>query len=287
MAMAPDPGEPQDAWLRDLAYHLSWEIWMQDHAEASETALSQIFESVGGVPDVPPQKVALEAKKKLQLLRMEMLKDEGQFYPDDPDLIKAEDDYEETQTKELKEANKWWKNVFMQKSNDTVAVALCNEEILIAANVKARSYRYISKGGRGKHPVGLYGFFDGRFIETVRQACAAYEQTRGRRIYLLRPEKRPWDVFENAERHAEMQIYGYRREYPKSIKAIGVSKLACRMCRRVMDNNGVRYVDRAFDMFAHPIPPEEVEQLLGKANITNWVHPCVPKFGKVVAERVN
>lgn len=286
MVIALDPEEQPDAWLRDLAYHLSWEIWMQDHIDASATALSKIFKSDEGVPDVPPQKAALEAKEKLCLLRMKMLRDEGQFYPNDPDLIKAEDDCDKTQT-ELNLANKWWENVFIQKSNDTVAVALCNEEILIAANIKARSYDYIRKGGRGKHPVGLYGFFDGRFIETVRRTCAVYEQTRGRRIYLLRPEERPWNVFENAERHAEMQIYRYRREYPKTITAIGVSKLACRRCRLVMDNNGVRYVDRAFDMFARPIPSEEVEKLLEKANITNWLHPGGGKFGKVVAERVN
>ncbi|KAI0887861.1 uncharacterized protein GGS22DRAFT_197771 [Annulohypoxylon maeteangense] len=286
MAMALDPEAPPDAWLSDLAYHLSWELWMLDHHDASTTELSQIFGS-DGVPDVPPQQIAQEAKKKLSVLRMEMQKNGGKIDESDPDFKKAEAECKkEEDKKEFKDTNTWWNQFFRQKRNDTVAVALCNEEILIAANVKAGNHRYIKKGGRGKHRVGPYGFHDGRFINTIQSACKAFKQIGNRKIYLLTPTEEPPDMYENMKRHAEMQIYRYRHEFPESIKAIGVSKLACRKCRMVMDNNGIRYVDRAFDFLAHPIPPEEVEITLRDARITNWLDPFDPEFGDVVAEQL-
>ena len=277
--------ESPNAWVRDLAYHLSWEFWLHDHAAASETALTAIFPD--GVPEMSPQSAASQAKEQFYLLRMSQLKEQKKI-SQDLEYQNAHQNYLSTQMT-LKEANEWWKKVYMQKSTDTVAVALCNEDILIAANVKERSYKYIKKGGKGKNlPVGGFGFYDNRFLDRIRQACAVYPQTLRRKVYVLLSEREPSDVFKNAEQHAEMQICRYGRQHPESsIKAIGVSKLACRKCREVMRSKGIVYLDRPFDFYGRPMTDFEVDEKIEHANITSWLDPDTFDFGDVRAEQVN
>lgn len=289
MARRVDPEEASEessnTWVRDLAYHLSWEFWLQDHAAASATALSAIFPD--GVPEMSPQEAAAQAKEQFYLVRMSQLREQGKI-SQDRGYRRAHQHYIRTQMT-LKDANEWWKKVYMQKSTDTVAVALCNDDVLIAANVKERGYRYIKKGGKGKNlPVGGFGFYDNRFLNQIRQACAVYPQTLQRRIYVLLPEKEPSDVFKNAEQHAEMQICRYQRQHPESsIKAIGVSKLACRKCREVMRSKGFTYVDRPFDFYGRPMTDFEVDEKIEHANITHWLDPDTFDFGDVKAWLVN
>ncbi|GAP86903.1 putative tyrosine-protein kinase [Rosellinia necatrix] len=270
-------------WLRDFAYHLSWEFWLHDHAAISATALASIYPN--GVPDVSPQEAAAQAKEQFYLLRMGQIAAQGKI-SQDQEYRRAHQRYKYTQIT-LKQANDWWKKVYLQKSNDTVAVAVCGDDILIAANIKARSYRDIKKGGKGSSSAERFGFYDDRFLERIRQACAVYPQTHQRRVYVLRPKKRPSTVFENAEQHAEMQICRYLRQHPQShVENIGVSKIACRKCREVMGNKGINWVDRPLDFYGLPLTDFEVDHKLESATITSWLDPDTFDFGDMEAIQV-
>ncbi|KAL3247337.1 hypothetical protein ABHI18_012443 [Aspergillus niger] len=294
MAMALESEEEPNAWARDLAYHLSWEFWMQDHASLVKQVMISVFK--GNIPDQPPQEAGLKIKQKVK----EMLETEDMFYPDDLDLKEVEDPYYESMlATDHEPSDKWWKKHFREKGMDTVAVALYDNKVLIAVNIKARIYRYLETGGKkgvkeqNEEGRNKLGFFDGRFIDTIKQTCKQYNQAHGKEIYLLRPEQQPKTIYQNAAPHAEMQIIRYCRGNLGYIKVIGVSKLACRQCRVIMNNRGVRYYDREYNAWGIPLTSDEVEKKLGSARIENWLHPDTTsfenyfgKFGEVIAEPV-
>lgn len=213
----------------DLAYHLSWEFFLTDHNIEVQRALNSLFP--GGVPDL---------------------------------LSRGPAEVAEQMGKEVYELwHKLWEQSFQKRRFDTVAVGIISgrKEILVAANLTKQVMKNELTKKRGNKekaqpPVvnlkgkdifsnefkaSELGLYDGRHEENIRHIADAFPQLSGTTIIVLVPENRPEGFRQNRFAHAEMQILKYASDKELSIDVVGISKMACLNCKKVLKQNNIKY----------------------------------------------
>lgn len=211
--------EARKVLAKELAYHLSWEFWMTDHATAAQSALETIYPN-NIVPDQPTAAIGSRIETGLR---------------------------------------SWWKKYFKERRMDTVAVGISQDgrHIVIAANIKKRTEQGIRKPLKGTFDNDEFGLHDGRHEAAIQRSVATFWHTRGCIISVLTPENPPQNKEENGRLHAEMQIVNYMQTSGLAIGVIGISKIACAGCKDVLDTHGIDHVYNENGHLAFPEGPME------------------------------
>ncbi|KAI1087088.1 hypothetical protein F5B19DRAFT_91515 [Rostrohypoxylon terebratum] len=211
--------EARKSLAKELAYHLSWEFWMTDHAIAAQSALTKIYPK-GVIPDEPTAA---------------------------------------TGSKIWTELRSWWKKYFKERSMDTVAVGISQngKHIVVAANIKKRTEQGIRKPAKGVFNKDEFGLHDRRHDEAIRRAFPTFPHTRGCIISVLMPKDQPQSKEQNAHLHAEMQIVNFMRNREMKIGVIGISKVACANCKEILDGCGIDHVFNENGHLTFPEGPTE------------------------------
>jgi hypothetical protein len=234
--------EAQKELAKELAYHLSWEFWMTDHAKAAQVALKKIYE-------------------------------EREIH-DQPTLVLAHELWAGLRS--------YWKKYFKERRMDTVAVGISKDgkRIVIAANIKKRTEQGIRKPLKGEFVNNEFGLHDGRHDAAVRESFATFEQTRECIVDVLMPKRLPQSKEENGRLHAEMQIVNYMRNSDLELGVVGISKVACADCKRVLDEHRIDHVYNEDGHLSFPEGP-----MKGQA-FANWADPTSEDFGAIERIRI-
>lgn len=133
-------GQAKKTLAEELAYHLSWEFWMADHALITQAVLEKIYPN--GIPDEPPKETGQKIKTALRTWW-----------------------------------EKYWKE--KRTDTVAVGISRDGKEIVIAANLKKRSEKAIRKGPKGTtYLASEFSLHDGRHEEAIQRACETFPQMR-------------------------------------------------------------------------------------------------------------